>query len=495
VTTKETHRGVIHEEEEVLYAVSSMQGWRVHMEDAHICETELYAEKLQTSGEDGDTLTAKITSGGSNENSGEAGEGDEDGIKTKVGNRLQNGSDEKSDDCGKNKKAKKDDSIDTAHKTVSNPNPLDMTMESSSGSATVSVSHEATATSSKATMQRVHLPRHSLFAVFDGHGGTYAAQYAGQNFCRVLSRQTSFFQYAQYVQQQMKLDEGTTKSTSEVLSPTQRAEMDRSGLELLEIALRDAFIEIDCEIYQTQNNASIANIRNNDDDNAVLPNREDGDSGTTAVVVVLTPQWIVCANAGDSRAIYSKNQHHIPLSYDHKPCDEAEEQRIIEAGGYVRAGRVEGDLAVSRGFGDFRFKEVETVLAATGLETSSGSRGRRASNNMISPGDQKVSPVPDIIVQNRNRVQDEFIILACDGIWDVQTNPECVALVAKIFREGESDLGLICEEVLDTCLELDSKDNMTVLIVKLPAQSIEEGGGGVTERRRLRDAAMTEEDS
>jgi len=36
---------------------------------------------------------------------------------------------------------------------------------------------------------------------------------------------------------------------------------------------------------------------------------------------------------------------------------------------------------------------------------------------------------------------------------------------------------------------------MTVLIVKLPAQSIEEGGGGVMERRRLRDAAMAEEDS
>ena len=63
------------------------------------------------------------------------------------------------------------------------------------------------------------------------------------------------------------------------------------------------------------------------------------------------------------------------------------------------------------------------------------------------PGDQKVSPIPDMVVQNRNVSQDEFIIVACDGIWDVQTNYEGVKTVADLFEEGEPDVGLVCEEV------------------------------------------------
>jgi serine/threonine protein phosphatase PrpC len=55
--------------------------------------------------------------------------------------------------------------------------------------------------------------------------------------------------------------------------------------------------------------------------------------------------------------------------------------------------------------------------------------------------------VPDIIVQNRDGDEDEFVVIACDGIWDVQTNQECVQMVADIFSEGESDIGLVCEEV------------------------------------------------
>lgn len=108
---------------------------------------------------------------------------------------------------------------------------------------------------------------------------------------------------------------------------------------------------------------------------------------------------------------------------------------------------------------------------------------------MVLPEDQKVSPVPDIIVQSRNREEDEFVILACDGIWDVQSNNECVAMVADIFREGETDLGLLCEEVLDMCLLRGSKDNMTALVIKMPANPVGEEAGGVMERRRLREAA------
>jgi serine/threonine protein phosphatase PrpC len=63
------------------------------------------------------------------------------------------------------------------------------------------------------------------------------------------------------------------------------------------------------------------------------------------------------------------------------------------------------------------------------------------------PGEQKVSPIPDIIMQPRDPSKDEFILVACDGIWDVQTNPEACKTVADIFAEGENNIGLVCEEV------------------------------------------------
>lgn len=69
-----------------------------------------------------------------------------------------------------------------------------------------------------------------------------------------------------------------------------------------------------------------------------------------------------------------------------------------------------------------------------------------------------------------------------------------IAMVAEIFREGETDLGLLCEEVIDMCLHRGSKDNMTALVIQMPAQAAGEEVGGVMERRRLREAAVVAED-
>lgn len=392
MTDKETHVGVTSGGAE--YGVSSMQGWRVHMEDAHIAETIVYAAEV-----------------------------------------------------------------------VDNNN---------------------------SRYSVIDLPGHSIFAVFDGHGGTFAAAYSGRNFCRVLSRQQKFAEYAKFELERPAQEETLTSSTD-------RSEYIQSGLALLREALVKAFVELDKEIYcalkgqkvpdadksyqqlrneikgggegDTNSNSSSSHqhgggggggtgISNNSSSNNNNNNfEEEGDSGTTACVVLLTPEWVVCANAGDSRSVISRlGNKAVPLSYDHKPDDEPEERRIRAAGGYVAGGRVEGDLAVSRGLGDFRFKNIAVVLSATFSGISGDSNNTTNSNGgsehaqqqqqlTMKPGDQKVSPVPEIIVQNRNASQDEFIIVACDGIWDVQTNYEAVKTVGEMFQEGETDLGLICEEV------------------------------------------------
>jgi len=402
VTEKETHTGST---DGIEFGMSSMQGWRIHMEDSHISETEIYAEQIDT----------------------------------------------KQD--GKN--------------------------------------------------QKIQIPGHSIFAVFDGHGGNFAAEYSGLNLCRVLSRQPKFVQYAHFVQER-KAKELSFKNSA------QQQRYIRSGLELLEASLTDAFIDIDKEILRaTQGfledganvpyNSTIASMDTMDGSGNVIqsikfprPN-EDEDSGTTAVIVVLTPDWVVCANAGDSRAVFSKQGHKaFPLSYDHKPDDEEEERRIRAAGGYVAGGRVEGDLAVSRGFGDFRFKAPSAVLAGSEIfsQQVENEKEKRGKSTSILTNDQKVSPIPDIIVQNRCS-DDEFIIVACDGIWDVQTNYECVKTVTDIFSEGENNLGFVAEELVDTCLGMGSKDNMTCIIIRFPAQEIG-NGGGVRSRRQKREAAALE---
>ena len=341
VLDKETHVGSTKSGLE--FGVSSMQGWRVHMEDAHICEPTLYA-------------------GSSSHN-------------TKV----------------------------------------------------------------------VELKDHSLFAVFDGHGGSFAADYSGLNLLRVLSRQDKFVQYANFNQERE-----VKEAQLLLLDPKARATYLQSGLLLLEGALRDAFVELDYEIFRATRghvepdaNTPYHATTQQQQPNPPTPN-DDEDSGTTIVVVITTPHWIVCANAGDSRAVFSKqNNKAVPLSYDHKPDDEDELRRIRAAGGHVAGGRVEGDLAVSRGLGDYRFKVAATVLQGNTTPLTETDD----SIIIMKPDDQKVSPIPDIIVQNRSTEQDEFIIVACDGIWDVQTNYECVKMVADIFGEGETDLGLASEEV------------------------------------------------
>ena len=74
--------------------------------------------------------------------------------------------------------------------------------------------------------------------------------------------------------------------------------------------------------------------------------------GCTANVILITPNKIFCANAGDSRSVLSIGKKTYNLSYDHKPENKSEYDRIIKAGGYVVDGRVDGDLNLSRAIGD-----------------------------------------------------------------------------------------------------------------------------------------------
>jgi protein phosphatase PTC2/3 len=101
---------------------------------------------------------------------------------------------------------------------------------------------------------------------------------------------------------------------------------------------------------------------------------------------------IICANAGDSRAVLSAAGVAHPLSHDHKPDNPEELVRIRAAGGFVEWNRVNGNLALSRAIGDFDFKR----------------------NPDMGPEAQVVTANPDISSHSCAST-DEFIVIACDG--------------------------------------------------------------------------------
>ena len=174
-----------------------------------------------------------------------------------------------------------------------------------------------------------------------------------------------------------------------------------------------------------------------------------------------------------------------------KPKNHAELARVEKNRGFVRAGRVDGELAVSRGFGDFCFKDRSSIISST--STSRGGTRHAIGDNK---NKNKVTAHPDILVQTREPTRDEFVVLACDGIWDVLENRDCADLVSVLaHEEGESDVGLVCEEILDTGLELDSRDNMTCCVVMFPGSrnSLAPSGSGHGVLKRRMDRMKSRE--
>ncbi|KAM0822175.1 hypothetical protein ACQ4PT_071668 [Festuca glaucescens] len=137
-----------------------------------------------------------------------------------------------------------------------------------------------------------------------------------------------------------------------------------------------------------------------------MPSRCDH-VGSTAVVAVVSPTRLAVGNAGDSRAVLSRGGAPVALSVDHKPDRPDELERIQAAGGrviYWDGARVLGVLAMSRAIGDGYLKPF-------------------------------VTSEPEVTVTERSD-EDECLILASDGLWDVVTNEMACDVVRACFRSN-----------------------------------------------------------
>ena len=313
----------------------------------------------------------------------------------------------------------------------------------------------------------------SLFAVFDGHGGRGAAEYCAENLLRIFKDQPAVI-------------------SGEVVE----------SREELRATLRNTCWKMEEELRQWEPFVLRENVVRAamGDEPAQVEVKARDNSGTTCIIVVLCDEYFAIANVGDCRAVLNTAGNVLQLSRDHKPMvspidvvagpaditplQEAEDfyaqerKRIVAAGGgitengYVVSTREnpKEQLAMTRSLGDFQYKQ----------------------NKALPLEKQVVIAEPEVSVHSWEGYEGDFLVLACDGVWDVMTN---IAVVDFLRRElagqetSEDALDQACHKLLLECLRLESEDNMTVVLLSLERPST---GQISHERVSLQPAAAEE---
>lgn len=244
----------------------------------------------------------------------------------------------------------------------------------------------------------------SFFAIFDGHNGIDTAKHSADHLDIYLLHALN------------KMLEDNGYHESKYPEAVRSSEL---NLDQLKNVIKETYYQLD------------QNLRRMVKD----------ESGCVCITCLIGPEQIYLINIGDSRAIiFSAEGQILAFTEDHKPDDPAEQERIHEAGGTISkpcAGdvlRVENQLAMTRVLGDFAMDK------------------------------QIVPPMADI-VQFPRKSSAAFVVLACDGIWDVMSNEDVAMFVSQ--RTLKLKLEEIASQLVDECLHRKSTDNMSVYIVKL----------------------------
>ncbi|KAJ7925305.1 phosphatase 2C-like domain-containing protein [Mycena leptocephala] len=291
-----------------------------------------------------------------------------------------------------------------------------------------------------------------FFAIFDGHAGKHAAEWCGAHFHEYLlscMKRMSTMPIPDVLNQTFHdVDESLSRMCEESAGKI------HSGCTAVTAFLR---IE-DSDGHQSFLPAS----RDSDDLGSVSSNEStgtpsaSGDEGNLSSPVSGSPKTrrsesptgkftaegasiaippsaarrvLYSANAGDARGVLCRAGKAVRLTYDHKGSDKQEAKRITDAGGFVMSGRVNGVLAVTRSLGDSSMKEF-VVGAPYTTETE----------------------LCD---------EDEFLILACDGLWDVTNDQAAVDLI-----HGIDDAQVASQMLLKDAMANHTSDNVTVLVVR-----------------------------
>ena len=301
----------------------------------------------------------------------------------------------------------------------------------------------------------------SLFAVFDGHGGSDCSAFlsggkddGGYNPKSGLAKWVTYaFENHHYgaVGLHYVGDINTViRSKSKNNDDDGRIKRVFRTLEgLISQIFKDAYILQDNELYKHFANSTC------------------GSTGVMAAII--NGEMVYVVNCGDSRCIMSsKNDGIKTMSYDHKPQHIGELLRINDNGGTVSLGRVGGVLALSRAFSDFQFKR--------GVQYNNQNRrnvkGNYINNLSIAPQEAQVTVEPDVLMHKIDYKKDEFLVLACDGIWDVYSNKQLIRFIKYHLTQGIKLDGIIPKLLDHGIAQANSStgvgfDNMTAIIIVL----------------------------
>jgi serine/threonine protein phosphatase PrpC len=176
---------------------------------------------------------------------------------------------------------------------------------------------------------------------------------------------------------------------------------------------------------------------------------------TVAMCLIHIPtNTLYTANVGDARIVHGQrrvmthettsdddtkittNYVATRLSHDHSAQDPVEINRITQdKGGFCFKGRVAGVLAVARSLGDFGLKEFVTAEPYTHVHNQQ----------------QK---------QQEQEQDNQFVILACDGVWDVLSDQQAVDIVSQ-FEGNKED---VAAKLTKYAIQRGTTDNITVVV-------------------------------
>ncbi|XP_058098631.1 probable protein phosphatase 2C 27 isoform X2 [Magnolia sinica] len=164
----------------------------------------------------------------------------------------------------------------------------------------------------------------------------------------------------------------------------------------------------------------------------------DSSSGTTALTALIFGRIMLIANVGDCRAVLGKRGRAIELSRDHKPNCTSERIRIENLGGIIYDGYLNGQLSVARALGDWHMKDPKGSACPLSAEPE----------------------LQETILTE----EDEFLIIGCDGLWDVMSSQGAVTIARKELML-HNDPERCSRELVREALRRNTCDNLTVIIV------------------------------
>lgn len=368
---------------------------------------------------------------------------------------------------------------------------------------------------------------HSLFAIFDGHCGNHAARYSAEKFHDILMDESRL----------LKVDHDPNKTTEDLLYDLLSRSIDRLDRDFCHFCTQDgrewfsgstAIISLMVDnhiavagvgdasgVICCTSSSPLSHLRS-DGWNVLDPEDEDAylsegldidsDSVTKYTVYKEVADAHSPSHPDEKSRIEAANgwityETEIPLISQFHRMNWADKdvldifqrcfsERFSEhqsnPSRILKISRVCGDLAVSRALGD---REYKAAFNKDSSDTSLRENEWRSPAPMpfyeyniqkgtehsgLFTGDLVISTPGVKFFRVGTHGIDEFMLIACDGLWDVIDHDEAVRVTRNLLFQIKLSAEECAERLAELAGGLGSSDNVTVIVVKFKDRKSEE---------------------